>query len=71
MTKSARETHIEAIKNKGTINAFDCMFYPCPKTHNQEQLTSTSSLVEVSQPKSKKPYMPASVKKAILAGKSE
>ena len=51
MTKSARERHVEAIKNKGTINAFDCIFYPAPKAKNQEQLTSAaeSDPAQVSQ----------------------
>ena len=49
MTKSSRQQHIEAIKNKGTINAFDCIFYPSPKAKNQEQLTSAQDPAQVSQ----------------------
>lgn len=55
MTKSAREAHIEAIKNKGSINAFDCIFYPSPKVQNQEQLTSAENPAQVSVVQSQKP----------------
>ena len=55
MTKSSRQQHIEAIKNKGTINAFDCIFYPSPKAKNQEQLTSAQDPAQVSQTQNQKP----------------